>query len=131
MRFGKSVWYSSRIDEPNAEIIKYKEPVEIITRPNYFTVMQATTRGYFEILKYGETASNVWTVIANSRIFDGKIKKGDVMWVDGESPKSEKNAVLEEKYGYGCTANAVVKDVAECNLTISITLHRNQNQIKE
>lgn len=131
MKVGKSVWYANRINEPNAEISYFDKPVEIKTRWNYFTVMQAITRGYFEVKKYGETAENVWTVIANAKYFDGKINKGDVMWVDGESPFSEKNADLEAEYGNGCTANAVVKNVAEVNYTISITLERNQNQIKQ
>lgn len=129
MRFGKSVWVSSRIDTPNAPIAEYEKPVEIVTRPNYFTVMKATTRGLFEIMKYGETAENTWTVIANGQLFDGKIKEGDVMWVDGESPLSENNAKLEEEYGYGCTANTVVKNVAEVNRTIALTLNRNPNKV--
>lgn len=131
MKVGKSVWYANRINEPNAEIAYFDEPIEIKTRWNYFTVMQAITRGYFEVKKYGETAENTWTVIANGKYFEGKIKEGDVMWVDDESPFSEKNADLEVEYGNGCTANAVVKNVAEVNYTISITLERNQNQIKQ
>lgn len=131
MRVGDKVWYANRINEPNAEISEYSQPNEIVTRFNYFTVMQAVTRGYFEVLKYGETAENTWTVIANAKYFDGKIKKGDVMWVDGESPFDEKNAELEAEYGNGCTANAVVKNVAPVNYTIAITLERNQNQVKQ
>lgn len=131
MKFGKSVWLASRIEEQNATISEYEKPIEIVTRPNYFTVMKATTRGLFEIMKYGETAENTWTVTANGQAFDGKIKEGDVMWVDGESPLTEKNAELEKEYGYGCTANTVVKNVAEVNRTIAITLNRNQNQVKE
>lgn len=125
MKFGKSVWHASRINDFNAEIAEYDTPIEITTRPNYFTVMQATTRGFLEIMKYGETAQNYWTVIANGNAFDGKIKAGDVMWVDGESPINS----VEEMYGNGASANAIVKNVAEVNHTISITLERNQNQI--
>lgn len=125
MKFGKKVWHAKRISDYNAEIADYSKPYEIITRPNYFTVMQATTRGYLEIMKYGETAQNTWTVIANGNVFDDEFKAGDVMWVDGAYPIEE----IEEKYGYGASANAIVKNVAECNLTISITLERNQNQV--
>ena len=126
MRFGKSVWYANRINDLNAEIAEYEKPIEIVTRPNYFTVVQATTRGYLEVQKYGEMAENYWTVIANGMAFDGKIKKGAVMWVDGESPIGNH---LEEMYGNGSTANAVVKNVAEVNHTIAITLERNQEQV--
>mgnify|MGYP007119933338 CR=1 FL=1 len=31
MRIGQSIWYSSRISKPNAEISKYAEPIEIKT----------------------------------------------------------------------------------------------------
>lgn len=125
MKFGRSVWYANRINDFNAEIAEYETPIEVITRPNFFTVMQATTRGYMEVQKYGEMAQNTWTVIANSNAFYGKIRKGAVMWVDGETPD---NAV-EEKYGSGASANATVKNVAEVNTTIAITLERNQGQI--
>lgn len=125
MKFGKSVWHAKRVNGYNAEIAKFDEPCEIITRPNYFTVMKATTRGYFEVMKYGETAQNTWTVVANSNIFDGCFKEGDVMWVDGACPIEE----VEKKYGFGASANAVVKNVAEVNVTIAITLERNQNQV--
>lgn len=127
MQFGKSVWHSKRINALNAEIAEYLEPTEIITRPNYFSVMQAITRGYMEVLKYGETLQNTWTVVANASIFDGKIKVGDVMWVDGAQPIAE----IENEYGIGSSANAIVKNVAEVNKTIAITLERNQNQIKQ
>ena len=125
MRFGKSVWYCNRINDFNAEIAEFNAPKEIVTRPNYFTVMQAITRGYMEVAKYGEVAENTWTVVANSRVFSGKIKKGDLMWVDDEKPIAD----IENAYGNGASANAVVKNVAETNLTISITLERNQNQV--
>lgn len=125
MKFGKSIWHAKRTSLDNAEIATYDKPYEIVTRPNYISVMQATTRGYMEVLKYGESLKNTWTVIANSNVFCCCFKRGDVLWVDGEKPNEE----IEEKYGYGASANAVVKNVAEVNATLSITLERNQNQI--
>ncbi len=131
MKVGKKVWYANRISEPNAIIAKFDKPVEIVTSWNYFTIMSAVSRGYLEVMKYGEKSSDTWTVIANGAYFAGKIKKGDVMWVDDESPLTEYNADLEATYGNGYTANAVVKNVAEVNYTIEITLERNQNQGKQ
>jgi hypothetical protein len=89
--------------------------------------MQAVSRGYLELLKHGETAENTWTIIANSMAFDGKIKKGDVMWVDGEKPIES----VEEENGYGASANAIVTNVVEVNRFLDITLKRNQSQIKQ
>lgn len=130
MRVGEKVWYANRIEKANAEITEYDTPVEVVTAFRYFTVMPAVSRGYLEVMKYGEKSTDTWTVIANREHFFDKIKKGDVMWVDYESPVTEHNADLESQYGNGCTANAVVVNVAEVNYTISITLERNQNQVK-
>lgn len=127
MRVGESIWHSSRIDVANAEISEYAEPTEIRTRFNYFTVMPATSRGYMEVMRYGEDLDSTWTAIANDRAFHGKIKEGDLFWLDGEKPIAE----LEEEYGIGATATAVVKSVSYVNISISITLTRNKDQVKQ
>ena len=127
MRIGAKVWHSERISEKNATIDTFSAPSEIVTRANYFTVIPATTRGFMAVMSYGEDIENVWTAIANDRVFHGKIKEGDKFWLDGEAPISE----LEEEYGNGATANAVVKNVSYVNQTISITLYRNKEQVKQ
>lgn len=125
MRVGDSIWHSARINTDNAEIAEFAPPTEIKTRFNYFTVMPATSRGYMEVMKYGEDVDSTWTAIANLRAFDGKINVGDVFWLDGEKPIQK----LEEEYGFGATANAVVKSVSYVNLTISIALTRNKERV--
>lgn len=127
MRAGKSVWYANRINTTNSTVSTYDTPKELFTRFNYLSVMPASTRGFMEVMKYGEDISKTWTVIANANVFDGKFKEGDVFWVDGEKPIPE----LEAEYGNGATANAVVESVAYVNATISITLKRNKSQVKE
>ena len=127
MRVGESIWHSARINEANVEISEYAEPTEIRTRFNYFTVMPATSRGFMEVMKYGEDVDSTWTAIALDRAFHGKINVGDLFWLDGEKPIPE----LEEEYGNGSTATAVVKSVAYVNLTIAITLTRNKDQVKQ
>lgn len=125
MRVGESIWHSARINKTNAEIAEYEAPTEIRTRFNYFSVMPATSRGFMEMMKYGEDLESTWTAIANDRVFHGKIKEGDLFWLDGEKPIAE----LEEEYGIGATATAVVKSVAYVNLTIAITLTRNKDKV--
>lgn len=125
MRVGERIWHSARINEANAEIAEFSEPTEIRTRFNYFTVMPATSRGFMEVMKYGEDIDSTWTAIANDRAFHGKIKVGDLFWLDGEKPIPE----LEAEYGNGATATAVVKSVAYVNLTIAITLTRNKDKV--
>ena len=125
MRIGNSVWHASRINVENAEIPEFAEPTEIRTRCNFLTVMPATSRGFMEVMKYGEDIDSTWTAIANDRVFHGKIKEGDLFWLDGEKPIPE----LESKYGNGATATAVVKSVSYVNLTIAITLTRNKDKV--
>jgi hypothetical protein len=124
VRVGEPIWYSRRVFEPNAEIATYEKPVKLTTRFNYITVMPAASRGYAEVLAHGENVQNEWTVIANGRAFGGVFKEGDLFWVDGAKPLTE----FEEEFGYGTTANAVVKSVSPVNLSIAITLQRNQKQ---
>lgn len=127
MRVGDFVWHSTRVNSDNAEISDFASPTKIKTQYNYFTVMPATSRGFTEVMKYGEDVDSTWTVIANDKFFHGKIKEGDLFWVDGEAPIEE----VEQKYGNGTTANAVVKSVSYVNLYISITLTRNKDQKKK
>ena len=127
MRVGEAVWHSARISGNNAEINTFDTPTKIHTRFNYLTVIPASSRGYMEVMKYGEDIDSTWTVIANDRAFHGKINEGDKFWVDGAEPIPE----IEEQYGNGATANAVVKSVAYVNLYITITLTRNKEQIEQ
>lgn len=126
MKLGGVIWHSSRINEDNAEVAEFAKPEAIRTRANYFSVMPATSRGFLEVMQYGEDLDSTWTAIANDRVFHGKVKEGDLFWLDGETP----NADLEAEYGNGATATAVVKSVAYVNTTISITLTRNKEQVK-
>lgn len=125
MKIGKTVWHAKRINDSNAEIAEYATPVSYVTRANYLTVMPATSRGFMAMMQYGEEIENTWTVIANGRAFDGVFNEGDLMWVDGESPIAE----VEQTYGNGASATAEVKSSVEVNLTISVTLTRNKNQV--
>lgn len=124
MILGDSVWHSKRLEIPNATTPKYEEPTSIKTRLNHFTVMSAS--GYIQVMKYGEDVDNTWTAVANMRAFEGKIKEGDLFWVDGKTPNEE----IERKYGNGASANAVVKSVRLGNRSIEITLTRNKNEVK-
>lgn len=127
MKIGAELWYAKRINQDNATIQRYYEPEKLVTRNNYLTVMPASTRGLAEVMKYGETLNNTWTAIANANFFDGKFDVGDVFYLDGHTPNIE----LENRYGYGCTANAVVKNVSYGQRVIHLTLVVNQKQVKK
>lgn len=126
MKVGKSIWHAKRINDLNAEIGEYEKPTEIVTRFNYLTVMPAVSRGFMEVVKSGETLYDTWTATANGRYFDGKFKAGDLMWVDGEKPPKETE--INETFGYKESATAIIKNVAEVNLTIALRLERNQDK---
>ena len=126
MKVGEKIWHAVRTSFENEEIPSYGTPTQIVTGFNKLSVMPATSRGYLELMKYGEKASDVWTVIANAQIYKDTFHEGDVMWVDGEKPI----ASVEVAYGNGASANAVIKNVSTVNRTINITLERNQRQVK-
>lgn len=131
MEVGDKVWIAKRINKKNATTAEYEKPIEIVTKFHYLTIQPVTTKGYIEILPQGETETDEWTGVAMARYFKGFFHKGDVMWIDGESPYSEENAPLEEMYGYGCTANAEIKSVLPVNITINLTLKHNQKKVDE
>lgn len=127
MRIGEIIYHSRRISEDNAVIEEYASPVEYRTALNYITVMSAATKGYVQILKYGETATDKWEVQCNGNIFAGVFKKGDLMWVDGQYPIAE----IENEYGNGASANAIVKNVAYVNRGIQLLLEKNTRSVYE
>ena len=126
MRIGDKVWHAKRKYIEDAEVAEYEKPKDYTTRFNYLTVMPASSRGGLEVMKHGESLYETWTCTANAMFFDGVFQAGDVMWVDGQKPIPE----LEEKYGYGCTANAVIVSALPVNRTISLVLRSNQKQVK-
>lgn len=127
MQFGKSVWYANRISEENAEIPEFNLPVEVITRPNYLTVMSASLGGYLSLMQFGEKAENTWTIVVNAYLFGDKIKEGDVMWLDGDMPIPE----IEAQYGNGASATANIVSATQANRNITIIAERNQKQVKK
>lgn len=129
MKLGGIIWHSSRINEENAEVAEFATPQAIRTRANYFSVMPATSRGFLEVMQYGEDLDSTWTAIANDRVFHGKVKEGDLFWLDGEIPPLARE--ISDDYGYAESATAVVKSVSYVNHTISITLTRNKEQVKQ
>ena len=122
-----TIWYAKRTSETNAEVKTYSEPKSITTRFNYFTIMPANSRGNSEVMQYGETINQTWIAIANANFFDGEFKNDDVFYIEGHKP----NTALEEKYGFGASANAIVDNVSYVRNTIKITLIVNQAQVTQ
>lgn len=127
MNFGESIWYAKRTNSNAEENASYGVPVEIITAPNFFTCMSAESGGYLQYLKYGETLFETWNVNANARVFGHSFSEGDLFWVDGHKPNQE----IEQKYGNGASANAIVDNISFGRFVISIVLRQNQKQVIE
>lgn len=124
MKMMTKIWHSKRVSKKNAQTPIYKLPTDYILRANFLTVMPANSRGYAEVLKYGETLDDTWTMVANNTFFSNVFNVGDILWVDGLEP----NTAIETQYGNGASGNAIVKNVSYDNFCIRITLVRNQNQ---
>ena len=124
MKQGEKIHYSNRILETNSLIEKFEKPISITLKYNYFTCMKAS--GYTELVQYGDRMSSVWICYANSNWFKGKIKEGDIFWVEGKKPPKVEE--LDELFGYKESANAIVVDVLETDHSIKITLERNENE---
>ena len=119
MRNGQSIWYARRKTVENAVMPEYEKPVEIVLRNNYFTCKPATSGGALAVFAYGENIYKTWTCSANARVFGGKIAEGDLFWVDGRKPESDKDDY---------SANAVVKTESVSAFVMSIVLETNQNE---
>ena len=124
MKMMTKIWHSKRVSKKNAQTPIYKLPTDYILRANFLTVMPANSRGYAEVLKYGETLDDTWTMVANNTFFSDVFNIGDILWVDGLEPDN----AIETQYGNGASGNAIVKNVSYDNFCIRITLVRNQNQ---
>ena len=127
MKVGEKVWHSKRKEITNAEIAEFEKPYDITTKFMYLTCMPKTSRGDLVVLQHGETKYKYWTIIANARYFNGVFKEGDKMWVDGHKPIES----IEEEYGYGASANAIVKAVLPVYLSIQIVLEENQERVTQ
>lgn len=125
MKLGSPVWHAKRIVENNAEIPKFSKPVMYITTLRYLTVMPV--KGLTAIMQYGEKVEKTWRAEAMQMAFAGVFQEGDVMYINGHAPDEE----LEAKYGYGSSANGLIRNVEEGNLGIKITIEENPNQVKE
>lgn len=118
MKQGAYVWHAKRIDLPNAEMEDFEQPKKIVLRNNYFTCQPATSGGYLAIMQFGEMVSSTWICKANAMIFSSKIKEGDLMWVDGESPTQDES--------YINSANARVVKVSVVDKTMTVVIQQNQ-----
>lgn len=118
MRFGDSVWYCSKLNEPDVNGEEYSQPVEIKTRPMYFTVMSRSATS--DIVDFGDTSDEKLRCIAQPyRLWKDIFKNGDLFYCNGVTPNEN------EEY-YGQNANYVVDGVPLGNKVITINLKKVQ-----
>ena len=111
MKIGRSVWYCKKQKDGN-----YGEPIEIVTRLNYFTVMGKS--GHSDIMQFGSQISSYLTAIAQPyELWENKFSEGDLFYCNGAMPS------LDEDW-YGENANYVVDGVDYGNTRIKLTLKK-------
>ena len=117
MRVGQSIWLCKRLYENDEGVIVYDEPKEYKLAFNFLTINSAS--GYIATLQYGEQLSKVWNMKAKKPFFDGIFNEGDVLYVEGNKPKTD-----DKDYVNGDGANALVTAVLNHLISYSITLER-------
>lgn len=111
MKIGDSVWFCKKVDKS-----KYSEPVEIVTRCNYFTVMGKS--GYNDIIQFGEKISSYLTAIAQPYdLWKDTFKNGDLFYCNGAKPSESENWKGEK-------SNYIIDDVDYGNRRIKLTLKK-------
>lgn len=125
MRNGEKIWFCERIYSENEETPIYKAPEEfILCFPSTFNPIGITVQpssGFTNYFEYGETTSSDQKIILQPYLFwNGKFKRGDLFYLDGEVPS-------ESEICYGENANYYVDFVAKQNESIVLSLKQIKN----
>lgn len=115
MRMGKTIWHCKRISPPDSEVRVFDEPKPYTLSFGRLNLQPAS--GYTSTVLYGERIMERWTLLANSRFFEGVFAEGDLLYIDDAFPNID-----DENYVNGDGANAVVDSVREQNLRLRIML---------
>ena len=116
MKFGSKVWYCKRLSEPDENGEEFSKPIEIRTRPRYFTVMAKS--GFSDIMEFGEKISSFLTAVAQPyNTWESSFSVGDLFYCNGEMPS-------EDEHYYGQNANYVVHSINYGNQIIKMTLKK-------
>ena len=116
MRFGDSVWYCSKLIEPDENGQEFAPPKEIKTGIMHFTVMSRSATSALN--DFGDdTDENLRCIAQPYRAWAGVFKAGDLFYCNGAKPSED------EEY-YGQNANYVVDGVPLGNYVVTINLKR-------
>ena len=116
MRIGDSVWYCSKLKEPDENGQEFAPPKEIKTGIMHFTVMSRSATS--DIIDFGDVTDEKLRCIAQPyRAWAGMFKAGDLFYCNGAKPSED------EEY-YGQNANYVVDGVPLGNYVVTINLKK-------
>lgn len=114
MRNGQKIYHCHRTSEAGADIIEYSAPKTYTLKFGYMTVQptkgSTTSPNNYTTQDFGENILKGWTIFANGDKFKNLIAEGDLLYLDGIVPDSNK------PYGYG--ANGIVTSVRLQNYKI-------------
>lgn len=112
MKFGDSIYFCKK---KKGKVEKYEEPVQIVLKRNYFSLM--TTKGLMDTLIYGQDVDNTYIALAPIKHWGrDTFHEGDKFYVDYATPNGEK--------AYGEKANAEVKSVRFQNLFVRLVIRK-------
>ena len=112
MKIGEAIYHCKRISGDTDDIRQYAPPKRHILKLGHITVQPAT--GYSSVILYGAKISGTWIMIANANEYHGVFKAGDLMYIEGNAPKTG------DVPGKG--ANAVIDHVFKQNKVLRIVL---------
>ena len=112
MKFGDSIYYCKK---KKGKVEKYEEPVQIVLKRNYFSLM--TTKGLMDTLIYGQDVDNTYIALAPLKQWGRDyFKEGDKFYLDYATPNGETT--------HGEKANAEIKSVRFQNLFVRLGIRK-------
>lgn len=116
MIFGDSIWYCSKLKEPDDDGQEYAPPKEIKTRTMYFTVMGKSASS--DLIDFGDVTDEKLRCIAQPyRKWANVFKAGDLFYCNDAKPS-------DDEEWYGQNANYVVDGVPLGNAVVQINLKK-------
>lgn len=114
----KSVCYIGRrigeeINDYGTEIPIYEKPIKYM-----FNIMPLSSD--LDIAEYGEKISSMYKTILTKNLYIGKIKEGDIAYLNGANPEGENINT------YGSNGNYIVRTVMPQNTVIVVYFERLQ-----
>ena len=109
--WNKTCYIASKYENP--ELDDYGNEINTYSKPVRYSFNIQPASGDFETTLYGEKISKIYRAIVPIK-YQGKIKEGDIAYLDGANPSNE------VKGTYGANGNYVVDSIRPQNIAMAI-----------